>query len=121
MSDNTTFHYHGDRAGPTGVFDFEVEVGGPVTPDADFIVIGHGSDKTLTLTGVSRWDAKAQEWVDAALSDAPQGWEAMVRDAQDADAEDAHERFLSDFYGGSTPRTDKERHDALMGEVDGYK
>lgn len=92
MTDNTTFNYHGDRAGSTGTFDFEVEIGGPVTPDADFILIGHGDGSKLTLTGVSRWDAQAEDWVDGTLDQAPANWQTLVREAQDAHDEAAYDR-----------------------------
>jgi hypothetical protein len=92
--ENTTFDYNGDAAGPDGTFTFEVQT------DDHTIVIGHGDDNKLTLTEVALWNDKTEDWVDGSLSDAPKGWEAMVRDAQDAYAEDAYESHLSSFYGG---------------------
>lgn len=108
MYDNTEFNHHGDRAGPTGTFDFEVQT------DDYTIVIGHGSGDKLTLTGVARWDDKTQDWIDdGSLSGAPTGWEAMVLDARDSESEAAYESFLSDFYGGSSPVTQAEQHAAI--------
>jgi len=89
-----------------GDYTFEVQ-----TNEFCFEGTGNTYGSTVELTGTFRWDAQTQTWVP---TDEVPDWKAVVKDAQDADAEASYEESMSDYYGGSGPMTAREQQNAAV-------
>lgn len=111
MEDNTfkvtegSFNYLSEF----GDYTFEVEV--TDNQGVVFLLEGKaGLYRSKILSSFSRWNDDTECWDELTPSDAPSDWAELVANEADAQTEDAYERSLGDFYGGSGPQTQTEQH-----------